>query len=195
MKSSLVSNSCSCIVKCSASILALVFLFACKDSTMKASKVELIINKEQQEATFKSLLSLTNNSIPESLWNDSLSFLVLPIQASCPSCRDKTIDSIDKNQSNLNDRQFIIISCNGGRKTISSFFRKRNKVLPVIERNLFLDSTKAASEYKLYDSQPTMYYAAGGKVFKKVVSKPSSIKEDLHYFFQSKSLFKGQLIN
>ena len=149
----------------------------------KQSSVEMIRETNQQQAVFKDLMTITNNSIPDNVQNDSLAFLVLPVQASCPACRNKTIDSIAKHQGDLEKNHFIVISANGGRKTISGYFQENDKKLPDIEGKLILDSTNVASKLNLYDKKPTMYYTYNRKAYKKVAAIPATVRDDLREFF------------
>ncbi len=147
------------------------------------SSIDMISAPTQQDSLFKSLIALTEYSIPESLYHDSLSFLILPVQASCPSCRKKTIDSIMQHATNLTSKQFIIISAMGGRKTINSYFQEQDYELPVIKNNLFLDSNNLAFKHDLYKIKPTIYYTYSAKAYKKVSAIPSTVREDLREFF------------
>lgn len=147
------------------------------------SSIEMITTPGQQDSLFQGLMAVTRYTIPESLLNDSLSFLVLPVQASCPSCRKKTIDSVMKYQASLAAKHFIIIAANGGRKTMRGYFREQAYELPDIKNQLFLDSNNLAYKNKLYENKPTMYYTHAKKVYKKVAAVPATVREDLHEFF------------
>lgn len=164
------------------SIVLLIILASC-GSIDKSESAQLITNEAAQQSIFNSLVKLTQNIIPEDKLNDSIAFLILPVQASCPACRKKTIDSIVKHKDDLPDNHFIVISARAGRKTISSFFKEQKKQLPLIEGRLFLDSTNQAFSYELYEDKPTMYYAFNRKAYKKVSSIPATVKEDLNQFF------------
>jgi hypothetical protein len=157
---------------------------ACKEMNEKPDSIELITTEGRQDSIFRNLISITGNEIPEQELTDSLAFMVLPVQASCPSCRGKSIDSIMKYQDKLAANHYIIISAKGGRKTINSYFKEEDATIPVTMQGiLFLDSLNKAKEYRLYDEQPTMYYSYNKKVFKKVVAVPSTVREDLREFF------------
>lgn len=168
-------------------LLTFLSLFACDKYKERISSVELVTSRTKQDSLFNGLIEVTSNSIPDDLLKDSLAFLVLPVQAICPSCREKTVDSIVKYQDHLPDKHFIIISANGGRKLINSFFKEEHKLLPVIEGRLFLDSTNMAHRYELYEDKPTMYYTYRRKVYKKVASVPATVRKDLHQFFSGNS--------
>lgn len=161
----------------------IVLAVSCNNEVKTDSSIELIQRNSQQDSLFRDLVAVTQNAIPETDLGDSLAFLVLPVEASCPSCRSKTIDSIVKYQDKLTPNHFIIVSANGGRKTISGYFRSENSELPVIENRLFLDSNNLASQYKLYDKKPTMYYTYQKKAYKRVAAVPMTIKQDLQEFF------------
>jgi hypothetical protein len=167
-----------------------ILIYACDNSAGKQESVTAINGFTTQETIFKSLVDLTNHTIPKDMVNDSLAFLILPVHASCPYCRKKTIDSILKYQNALADRHYIIISANAGRKTIASYFRERGKELPVVENKLFLDTANKAFALDLYDNRPTIYYAYNKKVFQKVASLPATVKDDLHRFFSGEGYYK-----
>jgi hypothetical protein len=166
----------------------MVFLFfvfalmgACNNK--KAGSIEEITNSNTQDSVFNSLIALTQEVLPEPVRKDSLAFLILPVQASCPACRKKTIDSIVAHSGTLTDRHYIIISANGGRKTINGFFKENDKELPVIKDRLFIDSINMAHKFELYDEKPTIYYTFNKKAYKKVSAIPVTVKEDLREFF------------
>lgn len=158
-----------------------ILIFACTYN--KSESIERLTDIKVQDSVFKNLVQLTQGTIPQSLQDDSLAFLVLPVQASCPSCRNKTIESIVNHSGNLAARHFVIISADGGRKTINGYFRENDSELPVIPDKLFLDSTNLAKKFKLYDEKPTIYYTFKRKAFKKVAAIPATVKEDLKEFF------------
>jgi hypothetical protein len=164
-------------------ILFVSIFFACTSVSDKTNSVELIKGTGKQDSIFNNLLTLTNNILPEEAQNDSLAFLILPVQASCPSCRKKTIDSIVKYKEKLAARHFIVISAEGGRKTINSYFIEEDRQLPVIENKLFLDSLNKAFKFELYSDKPTIYYTARQKAYKKVAAIPATVKQDLQEFF------------
>ena len=165
------------------SLLFIVLLWACNYSDHKPNSVAIIADPAKQNSVFNSLIDLTNKSIPANQLNDSLSFLVLPVKLSCPACRKKTIDSIVKHQHDLAQRHFIIISGSEGRKNMNSYFQEVDKELPVIENQLFLDSTHEAYKKELVTENPVIYYTAGKKAYKKVSSVPATVKDDLREFF------------
>ena len=164
-------------------ILLVLILAGCKQVTKKPKSIELITDWKKQDTIFLKLLTVTNKKLPETVQNDSLAFLILPVQASCPSCRKKTIDSIIKNSNSLLPNHYIIISANGGRKIINSYFLEEHASIPNMPDQVFIDSINLASNYELYDEKPTMYYTFQRKAYKKVSSIPATVKEDLHEFF------------
>jgi hypothetical protein len=155
----------------------------CGESLGKKNSIELISEVNQQKYVFQNLMTVTNNTVSDNIQKDSLAFLVLPVQASCPACRNKTIDSIVKHQDNLEKNHFIIISANGGRKTISGYFQENDKKLPDMVGKLILDSTNIARKLNLYDKKPTIYYTYNRKAYKKVAAIPSTVRDDLQEFF------------
>ncbi len=162
----------------------------CGKPGRKLEKVDLITSPGLQDSVFNGLVATTNFGIPEDKLADSLTFLLLPMHASCPACRNKTIDSILRHQNNLLDRHYIIISANGGLKTINSYFKERKGKLPTIPHRLFLDSTAQASKNNLYDDNPLIYYTYNKKAYKKITAIPITVKEDLREFFSGYRLKK-----
>lgn len=163
-------------------ILFAFLVLSCGKSNQKYSSVELI-SQTTQQSTFQNLIAITNNNLQSAELNDSLAFLVLPVQASCPSCRKKTIDSIMKYEAQLARNHYIIISATGGRKTIRGYFQEQQYEIPEIPGKLFLDSNNLANKYSLYKDKPTMYYTYNQKAFKKVSAVPATVRDDLREFF------------
>lgn len=170
-------------VKTGILLCSLYLLIACGKAGEKNESVEWITMPEQQQAIFAGLQRITGNAISGNTLDDSLAFLVLPLQASCPSCRKKAIDSIVKYSNRLPANHYIIISINGGRKKINGYFLGQDARLPVIPGRLFLDTVNASRELDLYDKQPTLYYTSQKKAFRKVIAIPATVKEDLREFF------------
>lgn len=160
----------------------IIILTGCGDTSNNSNSISAV-SSDQQEAVFNKLMTVVKNSLPENVQKDSLAFLILPIQASCPSCRNKTIDSIYEHREDLQSRHFIIISGNGGRKTINGYFKENDKELPILENKLFLDSTNQAYTHELYDKKPTIYYTYNRKAYKKVAAIPATVRDDLREFF------------
>lgn len=170
--------------------LLIILMVSCKEAKKKATSVQLIADVNLQDSIFRNILKTIDYKIKDNILDDSLSFLILPVHASCPFCRKKTIDSIGMHAGDLPERHFIIISADGGSKLISSFFREQNIDLSVLQDKLFLDSTNKGFQYNLYDEKPTIYYTYKRKAYKKVESIPATIKEDLHYFFAHTAMVK-----
>lgn len=162
-------------------LIVFIAMAACNEK--KTGSIEVITNSNTQDSLFNNIIALTQGALPDPVQQDSLAFLILPVQASCPSCRNKTIDSIVAHSKKLADRHFIIISAKGGRKTINGYFRENDTELPVIKDRLFLDSINMAYKYELYDEKPTIYYTYNKKAYKKVAAIPVTVKEDLREFF------------
>lgn len=163
--------------------LAISFI-ACRGEKKKS--VEIISQFDQQDALFKSLATIANGVLTGNEFKDSLAFLVLPLEASCPSCRNKTIDSILKYQQNLARNHYIILSGKVGRKYMRSYFRERKGDLPDMPGQLIIDSTNQADQHKLYKNNPAIYYAFNQKVYKKVLALPLTVKQDLHEYFSGR---------
>jgi hypothetical protein len=166
---------------------------ACNNTPPKSA--EIITNTDQQNSLFRNLEAVTKSTLPDSIKHDSLAFLVLPLEASCPACRNKTIDSIIKYESNLRNNHFIILSANAGRKLMSSYFREHKADLPEMPGKIIYDTTDQADKYSLYKNNPAIYYSYNSKVFKKVWALPTSIKQDLHEFFSGKKGFNAIVKN
>jgi hypothetical protein len=163
-------------------IVTALQVLGCGNSSKKPDSVETIA-QEMQGTVFKSLLQVTGSSRFESNINDSMAFLVLPIQASCPACRKKTIDSIIARQKDLLPNHFIIISAKAGLKKMNAYFAEQGYELPVLENKLFLDSLNDAFKLGLYEDKPTVYYTFGQKAYKKVAALPATVRKDLREFF------------
>lgn len=164
-------------------LLIIFFFNACKSSIEKPNSIEFIADQVKQNTIFSNLVGLSNKVIPDNQLNDSLAFLVLPVKLSCPACRKKTIDSIVKHQNNLKERHFIIISGSEGRKNMNSYFQEVDKEMPVMENQLFLDTTNQAAKMELVTENPVIYYTANQKAYKKVSAIPATVKDDLREFF------------
>lgn len=177
------SNKVTFAMKITITCLIALVLAACANTTDHPDSTVKITRSGQQDSLFQNLMATSGNTIPPTARNDSLAFLVLPVQASCPSCRDKTIDSIMKHQASLRANHFIILSASGGRKTINSYFRERNVEIPDLGARLILDSTNQANQYDLYKDNPAIYYSVNSKVYKKVLAIPVTVKQDLQEFF------------
>jgi hypothetical protein len=144
---------------------------------------EYINSIQEQKSLFEQLKQIfLVNSASESL-NDSIAFLILPLQASCPSCRKKSIDSIMAHINAFPKNHFVTIALNAGRKSANSFFREQNYEMPALTPFFQFDSTNLTGKTNLYENQPMIYYAFNQKVYKKVAARPSTVKEDLREFF------------
>lgn len=165
-------------------IIESTLLFSCTQQNPQ-SLDELIIDNKNQEALFGKLLTINPNVDEFLKLNDSVSLLILPIQAACPSCRNKIIDSIIRYKEHLDKNHLIVISAKGGRKTINPFFYDRGSSMPV-SKNIVIDSTNKCFELELFYDKPTMYYATRNVVYRKVSILPATIKAALAGFFSLK---------
>ncbi len=164
-------------------LMILLIVTGCGATSKKPNSIEIITPGDQQDSIFHDLIAVTHNIVPEELQTDSLAFLVLPLQASCPACRNKTIDSIVKHQDDLLEKHFIILSVKGSRKKINGYFQENNKKLPDMQEHLVLDSNNIAYTHELYDEKPVMYYTYNKKAYKKVAAVPATVRDDLMEFF------------
>ncbi len=149
----------------------------------KPNSTVLISAPAEQRSVFNNLVNLTGNYIPANQLNDSLAFLVLPVELSCPACRRKAIDSIVAHQHNLPDRHYIIISGSEGRRNMKAYFKEVDKEMPEMEDRLFLDTTNMAYKMKLVSENPAFYYACRQNAYRKVLAVPATVKDDLCEFF------------
>lgn len=167
--------------------LFLILLIACGRKRSEITNEVPITSASKQDSIFNSLLAITKHVIPEGIQNDSLAFLILPVQASCPSCRSKVIDSIVKHAENIRENRYVIVSANGGAKLVGSFFNDERAELPVGKNWLILDSINQGHAFKLYVDKPTIYYTHNRKAYKMVASIPYTVKNDLRDFFSGTS--------
>lgn len=162
--------------------IVLNLLLSCKQEGRPVSS-ESISDTTEQGVLFQKVTSLFSDLIPDLNINDSISILLLPIQRTCPACRKKIVDSIAMKGESLGKTHFIIISANGGRKTIDAFFRERGLSLPVKATNIFIDSTDQGYKKNLYKDKPVIFYGFQRKVYKKVSSLPITVADDLREYF------------
>lgn len=163
--------------------LLCIVISGCGASSTNDTPRETTLREEGRDSLFQQLMVLTGNNISVEYRMDSLAFLILPLDNSCPACRDKTMDSIAKHLHDLRPGHYIVLSANSGIKNMRSTFQENGRDMPVLDGKVFIDSANLAYNYDLYASNPSMFYAADGQVFKSVFSLPASIKEDLMYFF------------
>ncbi len=159
-----------------------ILLTACHASVKQEPRDTTITVPSRQESLYRDL----NQLLPDSLlYGDSVAVMILPMEASCPSCRDKAIDSIVYFRKKLLPRHEIILSANGGRKMMRSYFKSAGyKSIPNVTRGLHFDSTNMAGRLELYSNNPVFYFLAGGKVYRKIDGWPHTIKGDLQEFFR-----------
>lgn len=160
-----------------------ISVFGCSEKP--PNNVQAITNPGQQDSIFQQLMAITGSSVQTDSQNDSLAFLVLPVEASCPSCRKKTIDSVVKHQNSLPVNHYVIVTAGAGRKTINSYFREQKTTLPDIPQ-VILDTINRAQKFNLFENNPAIYYAVNRKVYKKVLALPATVRQDLQEFFSGK---------
>lgn len=160
-----------------------LILMACNNKSTPEPRDTIIKQPEAQEKLFRQLSSFIPSELPT---NDSLSFLVLPLDFSCPSCRDKTLDSIVKFRKRILPGHYIILTLSeGGQKHIRRYFKNAgHSSVPEIPGVIFIDSTNKAGSLQLYHNNPAFYYTASGRAYRKVDAWPHTIKEDLREFFR-----------
>jgi hypothetical protein len=112
---------------------------------------------------------------------DSSAFLLLPLEASCPACRSKTIDSIIKYNTTMDSHHYVIIRGSGPRR-IYSYFKEAGYHGLLNTENIFLD-TLYNSTNRLKANNPTIYHGYKNAIYKKVNCTPHTIRKDLKSFF------------
>lgn len=152
-----------------------------KGNTMKIRNSDLISDPVVQDSLFKRLKRLTKDAIPACELQDSLAFLILPMEASCPACRRKAIDSIVKYKDRLDEKHYVVIIGNGSR-SIQGYFSQQNKSMP-LARGILYDTLELSAEMAISSTNPNIYYSHGQKVYLKVSCLPATIKEDLKVFY------------
>ncbi|SIO41694.1 hypothetical protein [Chitinophaga niabensis] len=171
-------NICICVLIC------LLGFLSCKESGVSNRNNAFWIDEPgKQDSVFQQLEAITYGAVAGEKLRDSLAFLIVPIRESCPSCLDKTIDSILSYKDRLDERCIIVISMAAGRKTVNSYFRERKGELPIIPGQLILDSINLAAKFNLFEANPAIYYTFEGKAYKRVNAYPRTVKQDLHNFF------------
>jgi hypothetical protein len=168
--------------------IILCWLSACQNADGKSAESErpkingkMITDPVLQDSFYSNLEKLTQYSISANKRQDTLAFLLLPVQATCPACRKKTIDSIVKYKDRLDEQHFVVITGKGTR-SIDGYFKQQEKEMPYSNR-IFYDTVGLASN--LTSTNPNVYYAVKGKVYRKVSCLPSTIKADLKEFFEN----------
>lgn len=163
--------------------IILIAFGGCVTSHDRKGSEELIAGTERQDSLFAQLMRLTETSMPERIQPDSIAILILPLEASCPSCRKKTIDSIVNRQHDLRNGHYVVLSGTTGRRTMNAYFMEEGASIPTKNGRLLLDTTARAIDLGLVEDRPTIYYAARKKVYKKVGVLPESVRKDLREFF------------
>jgi hypothetical protein len=147
--------------------------------------IEKITDLQLQEQLFSKLIELTNRDASKKVGGDSLAFLILPVDAACPSCRNKTVDSISKYKLTLSKNRFVIVSGTSP-KIIRVAFEERQSNTPVDIPNIFIDSINKSFLNDLAFTRPMIYYSSNHRVYLKISCVPKNIKQELHRFFSNK---------
>lgn len=175
-------------------IVFLATLFSCKNpmskidinTTISSDSIahlnESIIAYNDQETIFEQLSLLLKGKISPSI-NDSAFFLIIPIDASCNTCRDKATAAAMKYKDFLRQNQFIIFSSKGI-KLIKAYFENQKFSLPQEGDHFFYDSDNLAFINDLIFTHPTTFKCYNEKAYEKVISVPLSIDKDLENFFK-----------
>jgi hypothetical protein len=143
---------------------------------------EIIAEGGRQDTLFRQLMSITKKSMSDSILTDSLAFLILPVEAACPACRKKVIDSLIEHEDSLDSKHFVIVSGTSNRN-INSYLVERGMRLPVRNKNVLIDSTNQAFKMGLIFTEPTVYYAYNQRAYQKITCIPSNVKKEMHLFF------------
>jgi hypothetical protein len=116
--------------------------------------------------------------------NDSLSFLIIPIDMTCESCRDKSIAKVDSLKNQLAPNKFVIISASDP-KEIKAYFKNSN--IQITSRNVIIDTSNMALKSDLIYAQPTIYFSHLKSAYKKIKITPVNINKALDTFFDTNS--------
>lgn len=168
--------------------VTIILILACREKKVKESNSSWITRASQQDSIFNDIISLTNPMIPEEKQNDSLVFLIIRMEATCPSCLKKSVDSISKHKNDMDDKHFIVLSATN-KKIIESYFTDQNYEFPNVVNKIFIDSTDESYTKDLVVTKPTIYYSHNKKVYRKVTCVPNNIKKELRLFFQKKMMY------
>jgi len=164
---------------------ALYFFFSCQENGGPVIKSDPL-SEEQAVSQFKTITDLINRK-PQSLpQSDSLSVLIIPIDASCNSCRDYSIDALMKNKDKLNSSRKVIISATND-KIIKNYLIENHITLPD-NSNLSLDDSSYAFKTGLIFEHPAAFYISHKKVYSKVDITPNNIKNSINTFFNLKNM-------
>lgn len=146
-------------------------------------KTAHVFREDLADSTYSKLTALANIDTNSTLQNDFLSFLIIPIDAACNSCREQSIDKILAHLEELRTDQFIVVS-GANAKVVSLYFSQR-KVPPEFYRKVVIDTANTAFLNNLVFSHPTIYYSYNSRIIQKIISKPLNIKNALDSFFHS----------
>jgi len=157
--------------------LILICLFGCSSQQNKNKTLEDNLPAARQPNAFDSLQSVLQ--LPQLNRSDSVKILILPIDVSCPACRDKAIKSIADNSSRISDNRIVIIA-GSGRKNINFFFKELDKELPA---NVLIDSSGKSINAQIATSNPVFIRTYDHRLLSRAESDPGTIKEYLQSFF------------
>ncbi len=172
-------------------VFILAFLSACNEQSSKTEYADVDVSSEQvpepgqndiDSQAFEKLINLTDSIAKTEQLSDSLSFLIIPLDAVCPHCRDKALKALMKHRDKITKEHYVIISASSY-KGINSFFAEKNMGTPEVKDKVFLDGDSEAFKSNLIFMHPTVYYTHNKKIIKKIVSYPTNIDKVLEEFF------------
>jgi hypothetical protein len=171
-----------------------LLVISCKNSHIKTEYPTADLSSEEvtepnegaiDSLAFQKLISLTDSTTKNDMLSDSLSFLIIPLDAVCPHCRDKAIKALFENKNKLAKEHYVIITA-ASYKGINGFFAEKNLKTPEIKGKVFLDGESEAFKGNLIFMHPTVYYTHNKQVFEKIISYPTNIDKTLDDFFKNK---------
>lgn len=151
------------------------------ESINKSKKISKL---EERKDIYNKLIALAKGKVDPTKLPDSVTFLIIPIDAACNGCRDKATGETMIHRDFLRKGQFIIFSATG-MKPIRAYFEEQGKVMPEENKQIFFDSDNSAFMSDLIFTHPTVFNCYKGEAYEKIVSFPLTINDDLKKFFKS----------
>lgn len=164
-------------------VIAALLIWGCNSVTPPSRENETVIdNPALQDSLYGAIQNMLTFYNAHNISTDSAKILLLPLEAACPACRKKTIDSIVKYKHHLSSYQRIVL-CGKSTKSIKSYFQEQKYELPTGIANIIIDSTNYAHFHDLVITSPRIYIIKNNKVIKRISSIPKTIRSDLASFF------------